>query len=113
MIANLFLTSVANKWQSFAPATISLFMKSNITPEFAGAIYRLTSSATNMMTPLFPYFSVFMGYVGLYNKNDFTVRKCYKVISPYFMTVFILVLVIIFGWYLLNMPIGPHTLPNI
>ena len=113
MIANLFLTSVANKWQSFAPATISLFMKSNITPEFAGAIYRLSSSATNMITPLFPYFSVFMGYVGLYNKNDFTVRKCYKVISPYFMTVFILVLVIIFGWYLLNIPIGPHTLPNI
>jgi aminobenzoyl-glutamate transport protein len=113
MIANLFLTSVANKWQSFAPATISLFMKSNITPEFAGAIYRLTSSATNMMTPLFPYFSVFMGYVGLYNKNDFTVRKCYKVIMPYFMTVFVLVLAIVFGWYLLNIPIGPHTLPNI
>jgi aminobenzoyl-glutamate transport protein len=113
MIANIFLTSTATKWQSFAPATMSLFMKSNITPEFAGAIFRLTSSATNMMTPLFPYFSVFMGYVGLYNKNDFTVRKCYSVIMPYFVTVVLLILFIIFGWYLLNIPIGPKTFPNI
>ena len=113
MLANIFLSSVATKWQSFAPATISLFMKSNITPEFAAAIYRLTSSATNMITPVFPYFSVFMGYVGLYNKNDFTVRKCYNVIMPYFVTVFVLVLFIVFGWYLLNIPIGPKTFPNI
>ena len=113
MIANLFVSSTASKWQTFAPANISLFMKSNITPEFTGAIYRLTSSATNMITPVFPYFSVFMGYVGLYNKNDFTVRKCYSVIMPYLITVFILVLFIVFGWYLLNIPIGPKTLPNI
>ena len=113
MIANIFVTSVASKWQSFAPATMSLFMKSNITPEFVGAIYRLSSSVTNMITPLFPYFSIYMGYVGLYYKNDFTVRKCYGVIMPYFITVVILVLCIVFGWYLLNIPIGPKTFPNI
>ena len=113
MIANLFVSSVASKWQSFAPATISLFMKSNITPEFAGAMYRLTSSVTNMITPVFPYFSVYMGYVGLYNKNDFTVRKCYSTIMPYFITVIIFSLLIVFGWYILNIPIGPKTFPSI
>lgn len=113
MIANLFVSSVASKWQTFAPATMSLFMKSNITLEFVGAIYRLSSSVTNMITPIFPYFSVYMGFVGLYYKNDFTVRKCYSVIIPYFITVVVLVLFIIFGWYLLNIPIGPKTFPNI
>ena len=113
ILANIALTSVASKWQSFAPATMSLFMKSNITPEFSAAIFRLTSSVSNMITPVFPYFSVFMGYVGLYNKNDFTVRKCYSIIMPYFITVTILVLFIIFGWYLLNVPIGPKTFPSI
>ena len=88
-------------------------MKSNITPEFTGAIFRLSSSTTSMLTPLLPYFSVFLGFVGLYSRNDFSVKKCYKLLFPYFLAITILWLFIIIGWYVLKTPIGPNIYPTI
>lgn len=112
-ISNIFVSSLSTKWTLFVPTLIPLFMKSNITPEFTGAIFRLASSLTNMITPVFPYFVLFLGFIGLYSKNDFSIGKCYKLIMPYFIAVTILWLFIIFGWYILKAPIGPGVYPTI
>ncbi len=112
-ISNIFLTALSTKWTLFVPGLIPLFMKSNITPEFTGAIFRLSSSLTNMISPLFPYFIVFIGFVGLYSKNDFSIKKCYKLIMPYFISITLLWLFIIFAWYVLKVPIGPGVYPTI
>ena len=113
LISNLFLTSVASKWSSFVPGVMPLFLKSNITPEFTGAIFRLSSSASNIITPLFPYFAIYLGYVGLYSKNNYNIKSCYNLLMPYFISVTILFLFIIFAWYILNIPIGPGIFPTI
>lgn len=112
-ISNIFLTSLSTKWTLFVPKLIPLFMKSNITPEFTGAIFRLAASTTNLITPLLPYFVVFVGFVGLYSRNDFSIKKCYKLIMPYFITVILLWLFIIFSWYVLKAPIGQGVYPTI
>lgn len=112
-ISSLFLTSLSTKWTLFVPGLIPVFMKSNITPEFTSAIFRLSSSSTNMITPLLPYFCLFIGFVGLYSRNDFSVKKCYKLLMPYFIGVTILWLFIIIGWYVLKAPIGPNIYPTI
>lgn len=113
LISNIFISSISTKWSTFAPTLIPLFMKSNITPEFTGAIFRLASSVTNIITPVFPYFVVFLGFIGLYSKNDFTINKCYKLLMPYFIAVTILWLFIIIAWYILRAPIGPGVYPTI
>lgn len=113
LISNIFISSISTKWSTFAPPLIPLFMKSNITPEFTGAIFRLASSVTNIITPVFPYFVVFLGFIGLYSKNDFTINKCYKLLMPYFIAVTILWLFIIIAWYILRAPIGPGVYPTI
>ena len=112
-IANLFLPTLSAKWSLFAPKLIPLFMKSNITPEFTGALFRLAASSTNMITPIFSYFVIYIGFVGLYSKSDFSIRKCYKLILPYFIAVLILWLFIVFAWYILKAPIGPNVYPTI
>lgn len=111
LISNLFVTSISTKWAYFAPTLIPLFMKSNITPEFTGALFRLASSASNIITPIFSYFVVFISLVGLYSKNDFNIKKCYKLLMPYFIAVTILWLFIIIAWYILGAPIGPNIYP--
>lgn len=113
MISSLFLTSNATKWTMFTSATMSSFMKSNITPEFVGCIYRLSSSISNIITPLFPYFALYLGFIGLYSKNDFSINKAYNLISPYFIGILILWLFLIFAWYILGLPIGPKIFPTI
>lgn len=112
-ISNIFLTSLSTKWTLFVPNLIPLFMKSNITPEFTGAIFRLASSTTNLITPLLPYFVVFVGFIGIYSRNDFSIKKCYKLIMPYFIATVLLWIFIIFAWYVLKAPIGPGIYPTI
>ena len=112
-ISNIFVPSLSTKWTLFVPKMIPLFMKSNITPEFTGAIFRLASSATNLISPIYSYFVIFLGFIGLYSKSDFTIGKCYKMIFPYFIAILILWLFIVFGWYVLKAPIGPNVFPTI
>ena len=112
-ISNIFVPSLSAKWTLFVPKMIPLFMKSNITPEFTSAIFRLASSVTNIISPIFSYFVIYLGFIGLYSKNNFTIRKCYKMIMPYFIAILILWLFIVFGWYVLNAPIGPNVFPTI
>ena len=112
-ISNIFLPSISSKWTLFASSLIPVFMKSNITPEFTGVIFRLASSLTNLISPLFSYFVIYLGFIGLYSKNDFSINKCYKLIWPYFITILVLWLFIIFAWYVLKVPIGPNVYPTI
>ncbi|MBQ1496158.1 MAG: AbgT family transporter [Bacilli bacterium] len=113
ILSGTVLSSTATKWSMFTPAAMPLFMKSNITPEFTGAIFRLSSSIPNVISPLFPYFSIYVGFIGLYSRNDFSIKKCYNLLVPYFIGVTILWLFIIFGWYVLGSPIGPNIFPTI
>ena len=112
-ISNIFMPSISSKWTLFAPTLLPLFMKSNITPEFTTAIFRLAAASTNMITPLFSYFVIYLGFIGLYSKSDFSINKCYKLIWPYFIATTILWLFIIFAWYILKAPIGPNVFPTI
>ena len=113
ILSGIFVSSFADKWEMFAPALMTQFMKSNITPEFAGAIFRLGSGISNVMTPVFPYFAIYVGYMGLYNKNDFSVKKCYSLLVPYLIGITVLFLFIIIAWYILGAPIGPKINPTI
>ena len=112
-VSNLILPSISNKWTLFSSALMPAFMKSNMTPEFVGCIFRLAASLTNLVTPLFSYFVIYLGFIGLYSKSDFSINKCYKLIWPYFLAIFLLWMFIIFGFYVLKAPIGPNVFPTI
>ena len=113
ILSGTVLSSTATKWSMFTPSVMPLFMKSNITPEFTGAIFRLSSSIPNIISPIFPYFAIYVGFIGLYSRNDFSIKKCYNLLVPFFIGVTILWLFIIFGWYVLGSPIGPKVFPTI
>ena len=70
-------------------------------------------SISNLVTPVFPYFAVYIGFMGLYNKNDFSVKRCYNLLLPYLIGITILYLFIIVAWYILGTPIGPRITPSI
>ncbi|MBR3117358.1 MAG: AbgT family transporter [Bacilli bacterium] len=113
VLSGVLLTSVATKWSMFSSSVMSSFMKSNITPEYAGGLFRLSSSVSNTVTPLFPYFSIYVGFMTLYSRHDFSIKKCYSLLIIYFIAITILWLFIIFGFYILGTPIGVQTYPTI
>ncbi len=116
MVCDYFSTGVQAKWLIFAPSIVPILMKSNISPQFAQFAMRAVDSMTNGITPLYAYFVIYIGYMNMYNiKNDqpISIGNGIKIMMPYFVVISITWLLIIIGWYIIGLPIGPGVYPTI
>lgn len=115
-VANLFLTSPTTKWMIFSPVIVPMFMQSNISPQFAQVVMRIGNSMTNGYTPILASFVIYIGYLNLYNLNKnkpITIRKSLQMITPYFLLMTATWILLIIGWYIVGLPIGPGVYPTI
>ena len=115
-LANIFLTGTATKWMIFAPVVVPLFMQSNISPQFAQIVMRAGDSMTKGFTPLLAAFTIYIGYLNIYNlnlKKPNTISRSLKLITPYFLLISATWILLIIGWYILRLPIGPNVFPTI
>ena len=112
-LCNILLPGSVAKWSIMAPNIMPVVMKANITPEFAQLVYRAGDSITNSVTPIFTYFVIFIGFIEVYlkNKNDFSIRGCYRVILPYFIGIALIWIIMLISWYVIGLPIGPGIYP--
>ena len=114
--SNLFLTSTTSKWMIFSPVVVPMFMQSNISPQFAQIIMRVGDSMTKGYTPMLASFVLYIGYLNIYNLNKekpYTIRNSLKLIRPYFLIISLTWILLIVGWYLIGLPIGPGVGPTL
>ena len=100
----------------FSPVVVPMFMQSNISPEFAQIVLRVGDSMTKGFTPLLASFVIYIGYLNVYNlhKNKpFTIGESLRMIRPYFLLIALTWILVVVGWYLIGIPIGPGVLPTI
>lgn len=115
-LANFVLTGASAKWLIFAPVVVPTFMQSNLSPEFAQIIMRAGNSITAGYTPLLANFVIYLGYLNIYNLNKskpYTIKKALKLITPYFLLISLAWILLIIGWYILGLPLGPKVFPTI
>lgn len=115
-LSNFLLTSPTSKWMIFSPVVVPMFMQSNITPQFAQIVMRAADSMTKGYTPLLASFAIYIGYLNIYNlqkDKPYTLRKSFKIITPYFLIISITWILLIVGWYIIGLPIGPGVMPTI
>lgn len=115
-LSNLFLTNASSKWALFSPIIVPVFMQSNISPEFAQIVMRAGDSMTKGFTPLLASFIIFIGYLNLYNlhkEKPITIRKSLQMITPYFLLISLVWIIVVVGWYIIGLPIGPGVYPTI
>ena len=115
-ISGFFVTSSVNKWALFSPIVVPIFMQSNVAPEFAQIIMRAADSMTKGFTPLLASFVIYIGYLNLYNLNKekpITIKQSIKMITPYFLLIAAVWVVLVVGWYIIGLPIGPGVTPTI
>ena len=116
LISDFFLTGTEAKWMIFAPVVVPALMRSNISPQFTQFMMRAVDSMSNGITPLYAYFVIFIGYMNIYNINEerpITLNGAIKIMFPYFVIISITWLLIIIGWYIIGLPIGPGVYPTI
>ena len=115
-VSNLFLTTSGAKWAIFSPVVVPMFMQSNISAQFAQLVARVGDSMTNGITPLLACFVIYLGYLNIYNfdKNKpITIRRSIKLVLPYFAIISASWILLVIGWYILGIPIGPGVYPTI
>ena len=116
MICDYFSTGIQSKWMVFAPSIVPVLMQSNISPQFAQFVMRAVDSMTNGITPLYAYFVIYIGYLNMYNIREdrpISIGNGIKIMFPYFVIISITWLLIIVGWYIIGLPIGPGVYPTI
>ena len=83
-------------------------MNAGISPEFTQLVFRLGSSVTLGLTPVFAYFVVYLAYLENYNQSNkpITIGEAIKYQLPYAAVTCIVYLLFIIVWYLVKFPIG-------
>lgn len=115
-LANIFVPTAGSKWEIFAPVMVPAFMQSNISAPFAQFILRVGTSMTAGITPLLACFTIYIGYLNVYNNDKskpITIHKSISYVLPYFGIIAITWLLLIIGWYLLGLPLGPGVYSTI
>ncbi len=115
-ISNLVLTSPTSKWMIFSPIVVPMFMQSNLSPQFAQIILRAGDSMTKGYTPLLASFVIYIGYLNIYNlqkDKPYTIRKSLQLITPYFLIISVTWILLVVGWYIIGLPIGPGVFPTL
>ena len=112
---NLFITTPISKWTILAPVVVPLMMQSNISPQFTQFILRAGDSMTKGFTPFMAYFIIYLAYLNIYNHEDkpITIRKALSYVTPYCVIIGLTWVLIVVGWYLIGLPIGPGVFPTL
>jgi len=116
VIMSILIPSVSTKWLLAYPTFVPLMMKSNITPDFTQFVFRAADGIGKAVTPMFIYFIVMLAFLEKYNtkeNNKITVFGTLKMILPFVLLFAGLWLLIIIGWYIIGLPIGPGTYPTL
>ena len=115
-IANLFVPTASAKWEIFAPVMVPVFMQSNLSAPFAQFILRTGTSITAGITPLLACFVIYIGYLNIYNRDKtkpITIHKSIGYLLPYFGIIALTWILLVIGWYLIGLPLGPGVYATI
>jgi len=102
---NLFVGSASAKWAFLAPVVVPMLMLSGISPEMTTAAFRVGDSATNIITPLMPYFPLILIFVKKWD-NSFGIGSLTAIMIPYSILMLTSGLILTMIWAAFNFSLG-------
>ncbi|MDO9319582.1 MAG: AbgT family transporter [Gammaproteobacteria bacterium] len=105
-LINLFIGSASAKWGLLAPVLVPMLMLLGVSPEMATATYRVGDGATNIITPLMPYFALILTFCQRWSK-DFGIGSLVATMIPYSIWLLVSGMAMVVIWILFGLPLGP------
>ncbi len=103
---NLFVGSASAKWALLAPVLVPMLMLLSISPEMSTAAYRVGDGATNIITPLMPYFPLILIFCQRWQK-EFGIGSLAATMLPYSILLLISGMIMTIIWVAMGIPLGP------
>lgn len=104
-LVNLLIGSASAKWAMLAPIFVPMLMSLGISPELAQAAYRVGDSATNIVTPLLPYFPLVVVFAQRYYKEA-GIGTITSLMLPYSISFLFLWMIYLLLYWQLGLPLG-------
>jgi len=103
---NLFIGSAVTKWSVMAPVFVPMFMMLGLSPEATQLAFRIGDSATNIISPLMPFFAIVLTIASKYDKK-MGIGTMVSIMLPYSVTLLVVWTLFLIAWVALGIPIGP------
>ena len=104
-LINIFIGSGSAKWAIFAPIFIPMLVQLGYSPAFVQLLYRIGDSVTNVISPLYPYFPLLLGWIHKYDRRA-GIGTVLTLLLPYAAGLLVIWLALVLVWYFLGLPIG-------
>lgn len=102
---NILITSATSKWAILAPIFVPMLMLLGLSPELTQAAFRVSDSAVNVSTPLFPFYPLLIGYCQKYAKAAGVGTLCSMMI-PYTVALLVVLTAVLYVFWGLHIPLG-------
>jgi len=103
---NMFMGSASAKWAILGPVFIPMFMLLGFSPELSQAVFRVGDSVTNIISPMMSFFALIIVYFEKYDKKA-GIGTLISTMLPYSVFFFVFWSILLIGWVLLGIPLGP------
>jgi aminobenzoyl-glutamate transport protein len=103
---NMFMGSASAKWAIMAPVFIPMLMLLGYHPSLTQAAFRIGDSVTNLITPMMSYFALIVTFAQKYDER-YGIGTIISSMLPYTIFLTILWILMLVGWMLLGLPLGP------
>lgn len=105
---NMFMGSASAKWAIMGPVFIPMFMILGYSPELSQAVFRIGDSVTNLISPMMSFFALIIVYFEKYDKKA-GIGTLISTMLPYTLVFFVVWTLLLIGWVLLGIPLGPGS----
>lgn len=102
---NLFVGSASAKWMLIAPIFVPMLMQLGLSPDLTQAAYRVGDSASNIITPLLPYFPLVVVYCQRYVKGT-GIGTLVSLMLPYSVALLVLWSAFLLIYWGIGLPLG-------
>jgi aminobenzoyl-glutamate transport protein len=115
VLIGMIMSSSIEKWTLLSPVIVPLFMRSNMTPDFTQFIFNVADGVAKSISPIFIFLIFTIGLLNKYNtdeKNDLSIMRILKMSLPSILMIAGIWILIIMAWYMIGLPLGINTMPN-
>ena len=107
VVISIFIPNTIPKWELIAPIYVPLLMRANITPAYTQTLFMAADSVGKLFSPMYIYLIIAIGFMHKYEKDsNVSIFGTMKKIMPCILLLSLVWIVIVFGWYLIGLPIG-------
>ena len=102
---NLLITSATSKWAILSTIFVPMLMMLGISPELTQAAFRVSDSAVNVCTPMFPFYPLLIMYCQKYAKATGVGTLC-SMMLPYTFALLIVLTGVLYAYWMIGIPLG-------